>query len=126
MNPSACRHYSMPCAQTGAQNVVIAGGLDWAYDMSGFLKGTLLVDPKGNGVIYANHTYPFKGDTVEKWIAKMETATRTLPVIVSEFGSESRIPGRGGALGASGAASRWKTTAGTGRPGTCTQPPAHA
>ncbi len=80
--------------ETGAQNVVIAGGLDWAYDMSGFLKGTLLVDPKGNGVIYANHTYPFKGDTVEKWIVKMETATRTLPVIVSEFGSESRTPGR--------------------------------
>jgi Cellulase (glycosyl hydrolase family 5)/WD40-like Beta Propeller Repeat len=75
---------------TGARNVVIAGGLDWAYDMSGFLKGRQLADPKGNGVIYANHTYPFKGDTVEKWVAKMEAATKILPVIVSEFGSESR------------------------------------
>src|SRR5271166_4481853 len=75
---------------TGARNVVIAGGLDWAYDMSGFMKGKQLADPRGNGVIYANHTYPFKGDTVEKWVAKMEAATRTLPVIVGEFGSESR------------------------------------
>ena len=79
---------------TGARNVVIAGGLDWAYDMSGFLEGRQLADPKGNGVIYANHAYPFKGDTVEKWVAKMETATGVLPVIVSEFGSESRTPAR--------------------------------
>lgn len=76
---------------TGARNVVVAGGLDWSYDLSGILAGRSLSDPKGNGVIYANHAYPFKGDTVEQWIAKMETATKTLPVIVSEFGSE---PGR--------------------------------
>src|SRR5262249_24908728 len=30
-----------------------------------------------------------KGDTVERWIAKMEAATRTLPVIVSEFGGRN-------------------------------------
>ncbi len=80
--------------ETGARNVVIAGGLDWSYDMSGFLEGKQLADPTGNGVIYANHTYPFKGDTVEKWIAKMEKATKALPVIVSEFGAEGR-PGTG-------------------------------
>jgi aryl-phospho-beta-D-glucosidase BglC (GH1 family) len=80
--------------ETGAKNVVIAGGLDWSYDMSGFLQGKQLSDPTGNGVIYANHAYPFKGDTVEKWIVKMEKATQTLPVIVSEFGAEGR-PGTG-------------------------------
>jgi hypothetical protein len=74
----------------GAKNVVVAGGLDWAYDLSGILDGRQLSDPKGNGVIYANHAYPFKGDTVEKWVAKMETATKKLPVIVSEFGAEPR------------------------------------
>jgi len=72
---------------TGAKNVVVAGGLDWAYDMSGFLNGKALVDKKGNGVIYANHNYPFKGDTFEKWLAKMELASKTLPIIVSEFGA---------------------------------------
>src|SRR5207237_4912443 len=54
------------------------------------LTGKPLSDPEGHGVIYANHTYPFKGDTVEKWVAKMEAATKRFPVIVSEFGSESR------------------------------------
>lgn len=75
---------------TGAKNVVVAGGLDWAYEMSGFLAGKQLKDPKGNGVIYANHAYPFKGDTIEKWIGKMETASRQIPIIVSEFGAEAR------------------------------------
>jgi hypothetical protein len=74
----------------GAYHVVIAGGLDWAYDLSGFLQGKQLADPKGNGVLYANHAYPIKGDPVEKWLAKMEKATQTLPVIVSEFGAEGR------------------------------------
>ena len=32
---------------TGAKNVVIVGGLDWAYDLSGFLKGRQLVDRDG-------------------------------------------------------------------------------
>ncbi len=71
---------------TGAKNVVIVGGLDWSYDLSGFLKGYQLDDRNGQGIIYANHAYPFKGDSVERWLAKMETATKTLPVIVSEFG----------------------------------------
>jgi len=73
----------------GAKNVVIAGGLDWAYDFSGILAGRQLFDPKGNGVIYANHCYDNKRDSVYTWIAKMEQATARLPVIVSEFGGNS-------------------------------------
>jgi hypothetical protein len=82
---------------TGARNVVVAGGLDWAYDFSGILAGRQLKDSKGNGVIYANHAYPFKGESVQAWITRMETASQQLPVIVSEFGSEGR--GRFGATG---------------------------
>ena len=81
---------------TGARNVVIAGGIDWAYDFSGILAGRRLSDPKGNGVIYASHCYDNKGDSVYAWIAKMELATARLPVIVSEFGGNSgpsrRVP----------------------------------
>jgi hypothetical protein len=81
---------------TGAKNVVIAGGLDWAYDFSGILAGRQLSDPKGNGVIYANHCYDNKGDSVYTWIGKMEKATAKLPVIISEFGGNSgpskRVP----------------------------------
>jgi hypothetical protein len=81
---------------TGARNVVVAGGLDWAYDLSGILDGRQLSDPHGNGVIYANHCYDNKGDSVYAWIAKMEKATAKLPVIVSEYGGNSgpsrRVP----------------------------------
>jgi mannose/cellobiose epimerase-like protein (N-acyl-D-glucosamine 2-epimerase family) len=78
--------------RTGAKNVVVAGGLNWAYDMSGFLAGKRLSDPHGNGVVYANHTYPFKGDTVRQWVRKMEAAAVKLPVLVAEFGAETRGP----------------------------------
>ncbi len=74
---------------TGAKNVVVAGGLDWAYDFSGILEGRQLSDPHGNGVIYANHCYDNKHDSVDTWVAKMEKASATLPVIVSEFGGNS-------------------------------------
>ncbi len=75
---------------TGAKNVIVVGGLDYAYDYSGILQGRQLSDPEGNGVLYDNHAYPTKGDTVERWITKMETAAKTLPVIVGEFGAEAR------------------------------------
>ena len=74
---------------TGANNVVIAGGLDWAYDFSGILDGRQLSDPHGHGVIYANHCYDNKGDSVDDWIKKMEQASAKLPVIVTEFGGNS-------------------------------------
>jgi endoglucanase len=81
----------------GAKNVIIAGGLNWAYDFDGILDGRQLKDPDGNGVIYANHAYNNKGHPVEVWIARMEKATAELPVIVSEFGGSggpSRRMGR--------------------------------
>ena len=71
---------------TGAKNVVVAGGLEWAYDFNGILDGRQLKDPKGNGVIYANHAYDNKQQSVFTWIASMEEATAKFPVIVSEFG----------------------------------------
>jgi hypothetical protein len=74
---------------TGAKNVVVVGGLDWAYDFSGILEGRQLADPQGNGVIYANHCYDNKHQSVDTWIASMKTATAKFPVIVSEFGGNS-------------------------------------
>jgi endoglucanase len=74
---------------TGAKNVAVIGGLDWAYDFSGILAGRQLADPHGNGVIYANHCYDNKGDSVDTWVAKMAEASAKLPVIVTEFGGTS-------------------------------------
>ena len=84
---------------TGAKNVIIAGGLNWAYDFDGILDGRQLKDPNGNGVIYANHVYNNKGHGVEVWIARMEQATAKLPVIVSEFGGSGGPNRRVGRFG---------------------------
>ncbi|MCJ7729841.1 MAG: glycoside hydrolase family 5 protein [Sedimentisphaerales bacterium] len=86
---------------TGAKNVVIAGGLDWAYDFNGILDGRQLKDPNGNGLIYANHVYDNKGDSVFTWIADMEKASAKLPVIVSEFGGSGGPNRRRGWWGSS-------------------------
>lgn len=53
---------------TGAKNIIIAGGLDWAYDLSGILKGYALTDKTGNGIMYSTHVYPWKSNWQEKFI----------------------------------------------------------
>jgi len=79
--------------ETGAKNVIVVGGLDWAYDFSGILEGRRLKDPNGLGVIYANHCYNNKNQSVETWVANMEKADAELAVIVSEFGGAYFPPG---------------------------------
>jgi hypothetical protein len=45
----------------GANNIIIAGGLDWAYDLRGIAGDYALEDtPEGNGIIYETHIYPWK------------------------------------------------------------------
>lgn len=75
---------------TGANNVVVCGGLDWAYDLSGFLNGYALQDPDGNGVIYACHAYNNKGETIDKWLSHLDAALPHIPVVMSEFGGQNR------------------------------------
>ncbi len=77
----------------GANNVVVAGGLDWAYDLSGFLKGYALKDAYGNGVVYACHAYNNKGETVDKWLSHLDLARPNFPIIMSEFGDQGRGTG---------------------------------
>jgi len=81
---------------TGARNVVVAGGINWAYDLGGVLRGHGLSDPDGAGVVYAVHPYPheYKGlgrETIAQWTERMEAFGRSLPFIVSEFGSREAM-----------------------------------
>jgi hypothetical protein len=89
---------------TGAKNLVILGGLDWAYDFSGILEGRQLADPAGNGVLYANHAYNNKGHSVDTWISRMEKAAAKLPVIVAEYGGSGGPNRRVGRFGGGGVA----------------------
>jgi endoglucanase len=69
---------------TGANNLVIAGGLDWGYDLSGVAKDFALHDaPGGNGIMYSSHIYPWKKD----WQANTLDAAAKFPIFVGEVGT---------------------------------------
>ena len=68
---------------TGARNLVIVGGLDWGYDLSGVAKTYALQDRAGaQGVIYSSHIYPWKTD----WQGKVLEAAAKFPIFVGEVG----------------------------------------
>ena len=69
---------------TGAKNVVLAGGLDWAYDLRGVMSGHALVDPSGNGVVYSTHIYPWK----KNWDTNVTPVIEKYPVFVGEVGTK--------------------------------------
>lgn len=69
---------------TGAKNIVLVGGLDWAYDLSGVLKGFGCSDPTGNGIIYDTHVYPWKS----KWQESFLDVAAIHPVLLGEVGCD--------------------------------------
>lgn len=81
------------CRGQGAKNVIVAGGLDWAYDLTGVASDYALIDKNGNGVIYDTHIYPMKtwytnGNVKsQEWDRLIMPAARKYPVIVGEFGN---------------------------------------
>ncbi len=72
------------CRDMGANNVVLAGGLDWGYDLSGIAQGHTLHDSRGNGVVYDTHIYPWKKD----WDRFVTPTVEKHAVFVGEFGPD--------------------------------------
>ncbi len=70
--------------EAGAKNVVIVGGLDWAYDLSGIANGFALDDKGGHGIIYASHIYPWKRGWKDKALAVVDK----YPLILGEVGAD--------------------------------------
>jgi endoglucanase len=70
--------------ETGAKNVIIAGGLDWAYDLSGILEGYALEDKTGNGIMYSTHVYPWK----KGWQKAFLDAAEKYPIFMGEVGAD--------------------------------------
>jgi hypothetical protein len=77
------------CRDKGAKNVVLIGGLDWGYDLSGVTKGYAVTDPRGNGIVYDTHIYPVK----KNWDRFVTPAADKYPVLVGEFGVGRGEPG---------------------------------
>ncbi len=71
---------------TGARNIVIAGGLDWSYDLTGIADGFALDEKGGNGLAYAAHIYAQKRD----WLGKVMIVADKYPIIVSEVGANTK------------------------------------
>lgn len=68
---------------TGAQNLVLIGGLDWAYDLSGVPTYRIA----GYNIAYATHPYQSAGRQPAMWDASWGFLTQTDPVVITEFGS---------------------------------------
>jgi hypothetical protein len=64
----------------GAGNIIVAGGLDWGYDLSGILSGYAL---KGENIAYDTHPYPWKD---RDWDGRWGDVGRRYPLIVGEWG----------------------------------------
>jgi endoglucanase len=71
---------------TGAKNVVLAGALDYAYQLDGILNGFALEDKSGNGIIYASHVYPWK----KGWQKYFLDAAEKHPILLGEVGADSK------------------------------------
>ena len=69
---------------TGAHNLVLAAGLDWAYDLSGVVHGYALA---GANVAYDSHIYTQWHSTTPDWDAHVGVVAQSRPVTVTELGS---------------------------------------
>ncbi len=67
----------------GANNVVIVGGLDWAYDLSGVPDHRI----NGYNIAYATHPYNTSERQPATWDRSWGFLTATDPVLATEFGN---------------------------------------
>jgi hypothetical protein len=69
----------------GANNLIIAGGLDWGFDLSNAAneKYRLVDTPEGSGIVLDTHPYPWKS---KNWSFYIDKAGEHYPIIVGEFG----------------------------------------
>lgn len=72
--------------QAGARNVIVAGGLAWAYDLSGVAKGHALDEKGGNGIMYSAHIYNWH----RGWKENVLDAAEKFPVLVGEVGCDAK------------------------------------
>ncbi|MEV4421062.1 glycoside hydrolase family 5 protein [Patulibacter sp. NPDC049589] len=68
----------------GAGNLVLAAGLDWAWDLRGVVDGHALDDPN---VAYDTHVYTLFHHTQDDWDEHVGVAADEVPVTATEFGS---------------------------------------
>jgi endoglucanase len=68
----------------GAKNIIVAGGLGYAFDLTGIVNGYALDDKGGNGIMYATHFYNWHGG----WSKHIMGTAAKYPVLVGECGAD--------------------------------------
>jgi len=66
----------------GADNLVIVGGVHWAYDLSGVPSNRI----DGYNIVYATHLYNFGDKQPSAWADDWAFLTASDPVMITEFG----------------------------------------
>ncbi len=73
---------------TGAPNIVLIGGRNWAYDLV-----CLQVEPVyGTNIIYVSHIYDYEQKQPDDWDRAWTFATTNYPVMITEFGYDQQPP----------------------------------
>jgi hypothetical protein len=72
----------------GAENLVLIGGINWAFDLSGVATHQV----QGHNIMYVTHPYDYGGKQPADWDRAWGYLTETAPVIVTEFGSFDCTP----------------------------------
>ncbi len=70
--------------ETGAKNIIIPSGLDYSYDLSGYMEDYSLDDRGGNGLMYSTHVYPWKS----KWQKSFLDLAQRHPIFIGEVGCQ--------------------------------------
>jgi len=65
----------------GAGNLILVGGLDFAFDLRGIAGGYAI---SGQNIVYSCHIYPSKSPD---WEGEVGIACRIAPVLIGEFGA---------------------------------------
>jgi hypothetical protein len=68
---------------TGANNIIVVGGIQYAGDLRGFVTGYAI---SGANLMFSAHVYPF-GDV--NWDEKYTVAAKLGPILVGEFGADT-------------------------------------
>jgi hypothetical protein len=71
-------------AAGATRNILVVGGLDWGYDLSGVSAGFGL---RGTNIAYDTHPYPWKNTN---WNGKWADVGRQTAIIVGEWGGDFR------------------------------------
>ncbi|MFV8752899.1 cellulase family glycosylhydrolase [Nannocystaceae bacterium ST9] len=74
---------------TGADNLVLIGGLRYAYDLSGVPDHRV----EGYNIVYTSHPYDFADKQPPAWNADWGFLAESDPIFVTEFGSFNCNPG---------------------------------